>query len=463
MWGEADGVPANQSLDREKDINERGRNYPVVSMKDTERNDIKRVTDEYLMPAVYGQQDLVLDHGEGVRLWDVDGNEFLDAVAGIAVVNTGHSHPKVVDAVQEQVENYVQSSYYFYHEPMADLLQTLAERSPGDLKNTFFGNSGTEAVEGAIKLAKKATGSSEFISLRGSFHGRTPGSMALTGQNKYTHTFHPHVPGAYKIPSPNYYRYGDRFEDENGKWAAEQVREVVKYDSNDDVAAVVVEPIQGEGGIVVPPENYLPHLKEICEEEDMLLVADEVQTGMGRTGELFAVDHWDVEPDIMTMAKGIASGVPFGLFMGTEEVSETMAPADHYTTYGGNPLACAAANATFEVIEEEGLVENAATVGDEAFDRLEAMEADYDIVGDVRGKGLHIGVEIVTDSDSHEPSEDIAKDVRTQTHERGLLVSRCGTHGNVIRLTPPLTVSSDQMEEMLDRLEAAVSTVAKDN
>jgi 4-aminobutyrate aminotransferase len=429
------------------------------------RNNIKQITDEYLMPAVYGQQDLVLEHGEGVRLWDIDGNEFLDAVAGIAVVNTGHSHPKVVDAIQEQAEHYVQSSYYFYHDPMAKLLQTLAEKSPGDLKNTFFGNSGAEAVEGAIKLAKKATGSSEFISLRGSFHGRTPGAMALTGQNKYTHTFHPHIPGTYKIPSPNYYRYGDRFKDqmEFGKWAADQVREVIKFDSNDDIAAVVVEPIQGEGGIVVPPENYLPYLKEICEEEDILFVADEVQTGMGRTGELFAVDHWDVEPDIITMAKGIASGVPFGLFMGTEEVSKTMDPADHYTTYGGSPLACAAANATFDVIEEEGLISNAATVGQEALDRLEDMKADYSIIGDVRGKGLHIGVEIVTDKETHNPSDDIAKEVRSHTHDRGLLVSRCGTHGNVIRMTPPLCVSSDEMEEMLDRLENAVSMVSKEH
>jgi len=440
---EQDAVPRSGEVDRER---------------------LKELTDELLMPAVYGQQDLVLDRGEGVRLWDVDGNEFLDAVAGIAVVNTGHSHPKVVEAIREQVGRYVQSSYYFYHEPMADLLETLADRSPGDLKNTFFGNSGAEAVEGGIKLAKKATGNSEFISLRGSFHGRTPGTMALTGQNKYTHTFNPHIPGCYKIPSPNYYRYGDRFESEKefGKWAAEQVHEVIKYDSNDDVAAVVVEPIQGEGGIVVPPENYLPYLKEICEEEELLFFADEVQTGMGRTGELFAVEHWGVEPDIMTLAKGIASGVPFGLFMGTGEVSETMDPADHYTTYGGSPIACAAANATFDVIDEEDLVENAATVGAEAFDRLAELKEDHELIGDVRGKGLHIGLELVEDRETKEPSEEGAKAVRSAAHERGLLVSRCGTLGNVIRLTPPLTVSSEEMSEMLDRLDAAFAAASDD-
>ncbi|MFP8890533.1 aspartate aminotransferase family protein [Natrialbaceae archaeon A-CW2] len=433
-------------------------------MREFTRDETTQTADDKLMPVVYGQQNLVIDKAEDTRIWDVNGNEYLDAVAGIAVVNTGHSHPTVVEALQDQAEKFVQSSYYFYHEPMSNLLETLAEKSPGELNNTFFGNSGAEAVEGAIKLAKKATGSSELISLRGSFHGRTPGAMALTGQSKYTHTFHPHMPGAYQIPSPNYYRYGDRFESEEefGKWAAEQIYEVIKYDSNDDIAAVFVEPIQGEGGIIVPPENYLPYVKEICEKEDLLFVADEVQTGMGRTGELFAVDHWDVEPDIMTLAKGIGSGMPFGLFMGTEEVSETMDPGDHYTTYGGHPMACAAANATFEVIEDESLVENAATVGEKALDRLAEMKEDYDLIGDVRGKGLHIGVELVKDRSTREAADEAAGDVRAEAYNKGLLVSQCGTHKNVIRLTPPLTVSSEDMSTMLDRLEAAIRTVSND-
>jgi len=432
--------------------------------EETARARLRETADGNLMPAVYGQQDVVIDRAEDTRIWDVNGNEYLDAVAGIAVVNTGHAHPTVVEAIQEQAATCVQSSYYFYHEPMAQLLETLEAESPGELKHTFFGNSGAEAVEGAIKLAKKASGSRELISLRGSFHGRTPGAMALTGQSKYTHTFHPHMPGAYQIPAPNYYRYGDRFADEEefGKWAAEQVYDVIRYDSNDDIGAVFVEPIQGEGGIIVPPDNYLPYLKELCEEEEILFVADEVQTGMGRTGELFAVDHWGVEPDIMTLAKGIASGVPFGLFMGTPEVSETMDGGDHYTTYGANPLACAAANATFEVIQEEGLAENAATVGEAAFDRLDEMNEDHELIGDVRGKGLHIGLELVRDHDTKEAADEAAAAVREETYNEGLLVSRCGTHKNVIRLTPPLTVTEADMEEMLNRLEAAITTVESD-
>jgi 4-aminobutyrate aminotransferase-like enzyme len=288
--------------------------------------------------------------------------------------------------------------------------------------------------------------------------------MALTGQSKYTHTFHPHMPGAYQIPAPNYYRYGDRFEDEFefGKWAAEQVKEVIKYDSNDDIGAVFVEPILGEGGIIVPPDNYLPYLKEICEEEDILFVADEVQTGMGRTGEMFAVEHWDVEPDIMTIAKGIASGVPFGLFMGTEEVASSLDGGDHYTTYGGNPLACAASNATFDVIRDENLVENAATVGETAFERLEEMKEDHEIIGDVRGKGLHIGLELVRDREMKEPADDEAAEVREQTYNEGLLVSRCGTHSNVIRLSPPLTITEEDMLDMLDRLDTALTNVERD-
>jgi len=428
------------------------------------RDQVKRTIDDNIMPAVYGQQDLVIDKAEDTKIWDVDGTEYLDAVAGIAVVNTGHSHPTVVESVQEQAANYVQSSYYYYHEPMAQLLETLEEHTPGNLKNAFLGNSGSEAIEGAIKLAKKATGSKEFLSLRGSFHGRTPGAMSLTGQNKYTNTFHPHVPGFYKIPSPNYYRYGDRFESEEafGKWAADQVHEAIKYDSNGDIAGLFVEPIQGEGGIVVPPENYLPRLKEICEQEDILFIADEVQTGMGRTGELFAVEHWDVEPDIMTLAKGIASGVPLGIFMGTEEVSQSMDPADHYTTYGGNPLACAAANASFEAIIEEDMVENAATVGEAALDRLEEIKGEHDLVGDVRGKGLHLGAELVEDRESKEPAVEAAKAVRSGAHREGLLVSRCGTLGNVIRLSPPLTVTPEGMSEMLNRLERAIASVSRE-
>jgi len=433
-----------------------------MGKKDMTRGQIKDTIDENIMPAVYGQQDLVIDHAEGSHIWDVDGDEYLDAVAGIAVVNTGHSHPTVVDAVQEQAANYVQSSYYYYHEPMAQLLGTLEEHTPGNLKNAFLGNSGSEAIEGAIKLAKKAAGGKEFLSLRGSFHGRTPGAMSLTGQNKYTHTFQPHLPGFYKIPSPNYYRYGDRFESEEefAKWAVEEVHEAIKYDSNDDVAGVFVEPIQGEGGIVVPPENYLPYLKEVCEKEDILFIADEVQTGMGRTGEMFAVEHWGIEPDIMTLAKGIASGVPLGIFMGTEEVSKTMDPADHYTTYGGNPLACAAANASFEAIIDDDMVDNAATVGAAALDRLHEMKEDYELIGDVRGKGLHLGIELVEDRDTKEPAKDAAKDVRERAHAEGVLVSRCGTLGNVIRLSPPLMVSEADMMEMLNRLEVAIGSVS---
>lgn len=430
----------------------------------TEREEIRQSVTRNLLPVIYGRQDVVIDRGEGVHVWDVDGEEYLDAVAGIAVVATGHSHPRVVGAIQDQAAKLVQPSYFYDNEPMATLLERLASLSPGDLRYSFLANSGAEAIEGAVKLAKKATGSSEFVSLRGSFHGRTHVALALTGQSKFSHTFHPYPPGFLKAPAPYYYRYGDRFDSEEafGEWAAEQVRETIKYDAHRDVAAVIAEPVQGEGGVIVPPDNYLPRLKDICEEEEVLFIADEVQSGVGRTGALFSVEHWDVEPDIMTMAKGIGSGVPLGAFIGTEEIGESMEPGDHFTTYGGNPLVCAAANSTLEVIADEGLVENAAEVGASARERLEELKADHPIVGDVRGKGLLIGIELVRDRETKEPADDEAAAVREAALEEKLLVTRAGTESNVIRLSPPLTITREEMDEMLDRLESALDHVERE-
>lgn len=430
----------------------------------TEREAIQESVERNLLPVIYGRQDVVLDRGEGVRVWDVDGEEYLDAVAGIAVVATGHSHPRVVEAIQDQAARLIQPSYFFDNEPMAELLDRLATVTPGDLRYSFLANSGAEAIEGAVKLAKKATGSTEFVSLRGSFHGRTHAALALTGQSKFSHTFHPYPPGFLKAPAPDYYRHGDRFEDEEafGAWAAEQIRETIKYDSNDDVAAVLVEPVQGEGGVVVPPDNYLPHVKEICEAEDVLFIADEVQAGVGRTGAMFSIDHWDVEPDIMTMAKGIGSGVPLGAFIGGEAIGETMEAGDHFTTYGGNPLVCAAANATFDVIADEELVGNAASVGAATLDRLTEMQEDHELIGDVRGKGLLIGVEFVRDRETKEPADDEAAAVRSAALDENLLVTRAGVESNVIRLSPPLTITRQEMGEVLDRLERAIDRVEAD-
>ena len=401
----------------------------------------------------------VMDHGSGVEVWDVDGNRFIDMMAGIAVLSTGHSHPKVVKAVQNAAEKFLHISSDFYHEGWVRLSERLDEIAPFEENaKTFLTNSGTEAVETAIKLARFHTKRSNFIGFTGAFHGRTMGSVAFTASKpRYHRGFYPLMPGVTHVPFP--YEYRPVLERKRGEDYGEAVVRYIEEEvfghnvPGDEVAAIMVEPIQGEGGYVVPPNGFFPALRKLCDKYGILLIADEVQSGMGRTGKWWAIEHFDVEPDIVTSAKGIASGLPLGACIARESVM-TWSKGAHGNTYGGNPISCSAALATIDLIEESYLA-NAAEVGQYTLDVLQEIQMRHPSLGDVRGKGLMIGVEFVKDKSTKEPNEEIRNMVEEIGFEHGLLLLGCGK--STIRLAPPLCITKQEMDEALELFEAAIT------
>lgn len=398
-----------------------------------------------LSPSYTRSYPFVMHHGRAAHVWDVDGNRFIDFNAGIASVTTGHAHPDVVQAIQDQAERFIHmSGTDFYYEVEVELAERLAEIVPGDLeKQVFLTNSGTESVEAALKLARYTTGRPHFLSFIGAFHGRTMGSLALTGSKSVQRRgFAPLMPGVTHVPFPNPYRPALAADGRS------DAQTVIDYIENtilarivpaDEVAAVFVEPIQGEGGYVVPPTDFFPLLRDLCDRYGILLVVDEIQSGMGRTGKWWATQHWDVEPDIVCIAKGIASGMPLGAMVARKALM-TWEPGSHGNTFGGNPVACAAALATLDLLEDH-LIDNAAAVGTFALDRLRDMMNDHPSIGDVRGKGLMIGVELVKDRKTKEPAPDLRNAVVYRAFEHGLLLLGCGP--STIRLMPPLVISEE--------------------
>ena len=401
----------------------------------------------------------VMDHGKGVEVWDPDGNRYIDMMAGIAVLSTGHSHPRVVKAVQSAAENFLHISSDFYHEGWVRLSERLDEIAPfEEHAKTFLTNSGTEAVETAIKLAKFHTKRSNFIGFTGAFHGRTMGSVAFTASKPHYHRgFYPLMPGVTHVPFP--YEYRAILERKNGEDYGEAVVRYIEEEvfghnvPGDEVAAVLVEPIQGEGGYVVPPAGFFPALRKLCDKYGILLIADEVQSGMGRTGKWWAIEHFGVEPDIITSAKGIASGLPLGACIARESVM-TWPKGAHGNTYGGNPISCAASLATIDLLEESYLA-NAAEVGQYALDALQEIQMRHPSLGDVRGKGLMIGVEFVKDKNTREPNEEIRNMIEDIGFEHGLLLLGCGK--STIRLAPPLCITKKEMDEGLEIFEEAIT------
>lgn len=400
----------------------------------------------------------VMSRGRGSEVWDVDGNRFVDFTAGIAVTSTGHSHPVVVQAIKDAAEEFLHISSDFYHEKMVELAEKLDEIVPiREHCKSFFTNSGTESVEGAIKLARKATNRSRFIGFIGGFHGRTMGSLAFTA-SKYTQQqgFFPTMPGVVHIPFPN--RYRPLLNGADQGLATLDYLENVVFQSlvpPDKVAAVLLEPIQGEGGYIIPPDSFIPGLRKLCDKHGILLIADEVQTGIGRTGTWFAVEHWGVEPDIVVMAKGIASGMPMGAFTARASLMDRWDAGAHGNTYGGNPVCTAAALATLRLVEEEGMLENAARMGNYIQAQVRDMMERHPTIGDVRGKGLMVGVELVTDRGSKEPAKQIVNDLLQVAFERGLLLLPCGV--STIRFMPPLNVSQGIVEEGLFIFDQALT------
>lgn len=373
----------------------------------------------------YARYPIVLVKGKGTRVWDADGKEYIDFVSGLAVCNLGHCHPKVVKAIQEQAEKLIHISNFYYIEPQIRLASLLCERSFAG--KVFFCNSGAEANEGAIKLARKyakekMTGDRyEIITMERSFHGRTLATLTATAQEKYHKGYAPLVPGFKYVP----------FND----------AEAVKKAIDSKTCAILIEPIQGEGGVNIPSEGYLPALRQICDERGILLIFDEVQVGMGRTGKLFAYEHYGVTPDILTLAKSLAGGVPIGALLIKKEVGEVFKPGDHASTFGGNPLATAAGVAALTALLEEGMLENCQTVGRYFMGRLEQLRRQFPSVKEVRGKGLILGMELKKEG------APIVKDMM----EKGFLIN-C-TMGNILRFLPPLIVTQEEVDRMIAALQ----------
>jgi 4-aminobutyrate aminotransferase len=402
-----------------------------------------------------------MDHGRGTEVWDVDGNRFLDFAAGIAVVSTGHSHPRVVKAIQEQAEKFIHISSDFYHPKWVELGEKLNEIAPFmDNAVSFMTNSGTESIEAAIKLARHYTWRTEFIGFLGAFHGRTMGAVAFTASKPIYHRdFYPLMSGVVHAPYPDPYRpfLVQEINEDYGETAVRYIEEQILGHilPPEDVAGILVEPIQGEGGYVVPSPGFFPALRELCDRYNILLIVDEVQSGMGRTGKWWAIEHTGVEPDIVCAAKGIASGVPLGVMFAREKLM-TWPKGSHGNTYGGNPIACAAALATIDLIETQ-YMQNAAEIGSYTMGCLRKIMETHEYIGDVRGLGLMIGMEFVEDRLTKEPHEKLRDLIIDQAFQRGLLLLGCGK--STIRFAPPLSVSRDETDEALsiftEALEAA--------
>ncbi|KIX12438.1 acetyl ornithine aminotransferase family protein [Dethiosulfatarculus sandiegensis] len=416
----------------------------------------------FVSPSYTRAYPLVVDKAQGLVIQDVDGNRFLDFTAGIAVTTTGHCHPKVVEAIRNQAGRLLHmSGTDFYYEPQIDLAQKLATLAPGDKpKKAFFCNSGAEAVEASFKLARWHTRRELNIAFYGAFHGRTMGALSLTAsksiQKKHYHPFVPgitHIPYAYCYRCPYNLTY-PACELECVRWIEENLFRTTM--SPDQIGAIFVEPVQGEGGYVVPPKGYLEALRKLTKKYGILLVADEVQSGMGRTGKMYAVEHAGVVPDIIAMAKGIASGLPLGAIVAPTEIMDWEA-GSHASTFGGNPVACAAAVATIDLLQNE-LMENAAKQGEHLKKGLFEMQKQRECIGDVRGLGLMVGAEIVKDRHTKERGSDWRNAIVQKAFEKGLLLLGCGE--NTIRFCPGLVVSSEEIDTCLNILDEVIKEVA---
>jgi len=413
--------------------------------------------DRSVVPPVWGRiTNLVVDHGEGSWLVTPEGERYLDYTSGIGVTNTGHAHPRVVAAVQAQAAKLLHGQQNIvYHEPGLRLYERLAGLLPGGPWSAFLANSGAEAVEAAVKLARVATGRPAIIAFRYGFHGRTAQTMALTAaKDVYRGAFEP-LPGSiYHASYPYCYRAAGGSHDPADctcDWEEQLDLLFHQLVFPNKVAAIIVEPVIGEGGYLVPSPSFLPRLREITREHGILLIADEVQTGFGRTGELFAVRHWDVDPDILVMAKGIASGMPLSGIIAKKEFMDQLPPGSHGGTYGGNAVSCAAALATLDVIEDEGLVANARQRGAQLLDGLRRLATTHPSMGDVRGIGLMVAIEFVKprEGDGRVPDPALTKRVQTACFERSLLLLTAGTYVNVIRIIPPLVTTADEVDQAL--------------
>lgn len=414
----------------------------------------------HLSPVWNRYTDIVAERGEGCYLFDQDGTRYLDFSSGIGVTNTGHCHPRVVEAIREQAGRLLHGQANIaLHPRMLELIEELIPIMPQGLDGFFFSNSGSEAVEGALKLARAATARPNIIVFQGSFHGRTVGTMSLsTSKTIYRAGYQPLMPGVFVAPYPYAYRYGWPSE-RTVEWCLEELRFLLQTQTApEETAALLIEPVLGEGGYVVPPSGFLEGVRQICDEHGILLIVDEVQSGFGRTSRWFAHEHFGVRPDIMIVAKGMASGLPLSGVIAPMELMERWKPGSHGGTYGGNALACAAAIETIRIIREEELLQNAQALGEHLMSGLRHLQERYPRIGDVRGLGLMIAAEFT--APQNKPDVETSKAVLHSCLEQGLILLTCGPWDNTIRFIPPLVVSEEQIEQALEIFEHGLAKAA---
>ncbi|KRT75600.1 MAG: 4-aminobutyrate aminotransferase [Armatimonadetes bacterium CSP1-3] len=413
---------------------------------------------------VFNVAPIFADSAEGVWLHDVDGKTYLDFAGGLGVLNVGHRHPHVLAALRAQLDRYLHTCFHVaMYEPYVALAERLNEITPGDFpKKTMLVNSGAEAVENAVKIARAATGRKAVITFEHAFHGRTLLGLSLTSKvDPYKVAFGPFAPEVYRVPYPYPYRCPQKH---SGTCTAHVIATIeeafrVQVDAG-DVAAVIIEPVTGEGGFIVPPPDFLPALADLCRRHGILLIADEVQTGFGRTGRVFAVDHAGVEPDLLVAGKSLASGLPLASVTGRADLMEAPQVGGLGGTYGGNPLACVAALAVIDVLQSEGFLERAQALGANVLARFQTMQRRFPVIGEVRGLGAMVGMELVEDRESKTPARAATAQVLAACLERGLLILKSGVYDNVIRILVPLVISDEDLERGLNVLEEALAAVA---
>lgn len=417
-------------------------------------------------PALVFHTDIIVKKAQGLYVEAADGKRYMDFSSGLATTNIGHCPPEIIKSVKKQLDEIIHSGCIFRYHSEIEFAEKLKQITPGKLDMFFFSNSGAEAVEGAIKLARFVTKRQGIIAYTGAFHGRTMGAVSLTTSTaKYRRNYHPLLPSIFRAPYPYCYRcFLGQNHDTCGMDCFAYLKRMLRHEINpDEVAAVIIEPVLGEGGYAVPPLNYLKELRKLCTEYGILLIADEVQTGFGRTGKWFACEHFGIVPDIMTLAKGIASGFPLSAVVSTKEIMSKWPPGAHGTTFGGNPVSCAAGIATIETIIKYRLFENASRVGEYALKRLRGMQKKYPVMGDVRGLGFMIGIEFIKHVPSgiktgkdKSPDREFLKKVLNKCYKNGLILIECGLDKNIIRFMPPLITTMKEMEKALEVFEKAI-------
>lgn len=419
----------------------------------TRNEDLLALRNQYVPKAVYNTIPSFIERASGAKMVDVEGFEMIDFAGGIATLNVGHCHPKVVDAIKDQTEKYLHTCFHVaMYEPYIKLAKKLCEITPGDFpKMAFFANSGAEAVENAIKIARYYTKRQGIITFENAFHGRTLMGMSLTSKVKpYKLGFGPFAPEIYRIP----YGDADLFE-----------TFLIDHIAPESVAAIIAEPVQGEGGFIAPPSNFFPKLAEICQEYGILFVADEIQSGMGRTGKMFAVDHWNVVPDIIVLAKSLAAGLPLSAIIGRKEIMDSPHIGGLGGTYSGNPVACRAALAVLEIFEEENLLNKAEILGKKISKQLKTWQKDFGIIGNINGMGSMMAFEII-DPKTKQPAKDKAVEMVNLCHKKGLVILTCGKYGNGIRLLMPLIIKDEDLDKGFKIMEESLQILedkSKDN